>query len=312
MKHFDGNRVITVPELFGYQLLKEASMKKLIIIVLLLVPVMLSAQSHVFINRTDDQTGVFIQQEKVKSDRYTLLLQSPQQVGKSFKIVMADTIMNFDPGKTAPMDGGITNLTNQAVHIIFHRTHLHLPSSDWSSSVCFGLNCFAPFVDSTPPSNAFGLDPSVKGKFTMNFNSQDFTHIDSIVDYIRFTSLSGDPGDTISFILKGIINLPNAVENEQPKMTLSHPKIKAVYPSPLISGSEIKVKVSSPRENSLSYSIYDGIGRVVALGVTRQRLSLGDNTIGINSLDGLTNGSYMLKLSFGDGSSDSYFFQVMK
>ena len=137
-------------------------------------------------------------------------------------------------------------------------------------------------------------------------------HFDSVVDYIRFTALSGDPGDTVSFILKGVINMPEGVSDQQNKSLSSHPKIKAVYPSPLVSGNEIKVKISSPRENSLSYSIYDGIGRVVALGVPRQRLNLGDNTIGINSLEGLTAGSYMLKLSFGDGSSDTYFFQVMR
>lgn len=295
-------------------------MKKLIIIVLLILPAMLSAQERIFINptggqlinRVDGQNGIFIPQEMGKtSDRYTLLIQSPQQVGKSFKIVMRDSVINFTPGTTSAMHGDISNLTKQPVRIIFHRTHLHLLSSDWSSSVCFGINCFAPFVDSIPPSNAYSLDTATQGLFTLNFNSQDSLHIDSVVDYIRFTALSGDPGDTASFILKGIINAPEAV-NDQPVTMLSHPKIKAIYPSPLVSGNQIKVKVSSPRESSLSYSIYDGIGRVVALGVPKQRLNLGDNTIGINSLDGLTAGSYMLKLSFGDGSNDTYFFQVMK
>lgn len=291
-------------------------MKKLLIIILLLVPVLVSAQEHVLINRIDDQTGVLIQKtmgEMEKTgDRYTLLIQSSPQSGKSFNIVMGNTVINFDPGVTTPLSGGISNLTIQPVQIIFHRTHLHLPSSDWTSSVCFGVNCFAPFVDSISPSSAYILDPANHGTFVMNFNSQDVSHVDSIVDYIRFTALSGDPGDTLSFILKAITNQQNLVLDQQPKVFLSHPKIKSVYPSPLVSGNQIKVKVTSPRENSLSYSIYDGIGRTVALGVTKQRLIIGDNTIGINSLDGLTNGSYMLKLSFGDGSSDTYFFQVMK
>ncbi len=291
-------------------------MKKLLIIILLLVPVLVSAQEHVLINRIDDQTGVLIQKamgEMEKTgDRYTLLIQSSPQSGKSFNIVMGNTVINFDPGVTTPLSGGISNLTIQPVQIIFHRTHLHLPSSDWTSSVCFGVNCFAPFVDSISPSSAYILDPANHGTFVMNFNSQDVSHVDSIVDYIRFTALSGDPGDTLSFILKAITNQQNLVLDQQPKVFLSHPKIKSVYPSPLLSGNQINVKVASPRENSLSYSIYDGIGRTVALGVTKQHLIIGDNTIGINSLDGLTNGSYMLKLSFGDGSSDTYFFQVMK
>ena len=40
----------------------------------------------------------------------------------------------------------------------------------------------------------------------MNYYSLDSLHSDSIIDYIRFTALSGDPGDTLSFILKAIIN----------------------------------------------------------------------------------------------------------
>lgn len=280
-------------------------MKKLIVFVLALAPALLNAQTGSrLVNRIDQQ---------INSGGTWHLLRMNPQAAKSFNLTIASTIINFDPGVTAPLEGSITNLTAKSVQIIFHRTHLHLPSQDWSSSVCFGQNCFAAFVDSTPASGAYSLDPGVKGSFTMNFNSQDSLPIDSIVDYIRFTALSGDPGDTLSFILKGVLNPQHSgVQDQKTKSSISNPKIKAIYPSPLVLGDAIKVKITSPREGALSYSIYDGVGRVVALGVTRQHLNLGDNTISIASLDGLANGSYMLKLNFADGSSDTRFFQVMR
>jgi hypothetical protein len=116
---------------------------------------------------------------------------------------------------------------------------------------------------------------------------------------------------TVSLMENADTVLPLA-KTEQSAKSVTGPKISAIYPSPLIQGASIKVKISSPKETTLSYSIYDGIGRVVALGVTRQHINLGTNTITINSLDGLANGSYSLKISFGDGSSDLQMFQVLK
>ena len=111
---------------------------------------------------------------------------------------------------------------------------------------------------------------------------------------------------------KGVLNGQDAVQDNKPKQAVTNPKIVAIYPTPLVQGSSIKVKVSSPRESNLSYSIYDALGRVVALGVTRQHIGIGDNTVSISTLDGLVNGSYLLKLNFGDGSSDTHFFQVLR
>ncbi|MDP4221430.1 MAG: T9SS type A sorting domain-containing protein, partial [Bacteroidota bacterium] len=268
--------------------------------------------SRALINRVDDQTGARIQHTISSSiDRHPLLMQNAPQAAVSFNIVMHKDEISFNPGSVATMTGDITNLTNGTVRIIFNRKHLRIPDG-WTSSVCFGTNCFSPATDSIPPMSAFSLDPGITGSFVLNiYCPAENTNIDSLIDYIRFSALSGDPEDTLSFTLKGILTAPSAVHNAQPKSG-SHPMITSIYPSPLISGDAIKVKVSSPREGNLSYSIYDGVGRVVALGVTKQHINLGDNTISIGSLDGLANGSYLLKLTFADGSSDTHFFQVVK
>jgi hypothetical protein len=241
-----------------------------------------------------------------------VLLNQPLQSKGSFNIAMSDSVVYFDPGALATIHGTISNLTHSQVGIIFHRTHLRLPDSNWTSSVCFGLNCFSSKTDSIPETSAFILDPGLTGDFILNLlDPEEYNGVDSLVDYIRFTAVGSDAGDTLSYVLKAVLRPQSGVQDNQPK-PIGNPKIVTIYPSPLVQGSAIKVKVSSPRESNLSYSIYDGLGRVVALGVTRQHIGLGDNTVSISSLDGLSNGSYMLKFNFGDGSSDTHFFQVLK
>jgi hypothetical protein len=285
-------------------------MKKLLIIILLLVPSILSAQEssaqeRSLINRTDGQTGARIQ-TTTRSDKYPLLQQSVN----SFKITFPKTTIPIDSGKITELIGKIDLLGNDSVQINFHRTHLHLPDG-WTTSICFGSSCYATTTDSLI--GGFTFNKAFNSTFTLDFLCpRGATQIDSIIDYITLNNENGVPGDTVSFILKGIFSPQASVQDAQTKASTSSPKIKAIYPSPLVSGNEIKVKITSPGERSLSYSIYDAVGRIVALGVTRQRLNLGDNTIGIGSLEGLMTGSYMLKLSFGDGSSDTYFFQVMR
>jgi len=134
---------------------------------------------------------------------------------------------------------------------------------------------------------------------------------DTLIDYVKLTALTGDPGDTVSFSVKTVFTPQLSVQTEQ-RQNISGPSITAIYPSPLVQGNSLKVRVFSPRDCSFSYLIYDAISRVVGFGVTRQHINLGDNTIDISSLEGLSNGGYMLKLNFGDGSSDSHFFQVVR
>ncbi len=276
-------------------------MKKLLILALLFAPTFLHAQSTGLINRTDAQMG-----------KLTLIPLSPESAQRSFNIVIQDTVLYFGKQKEVIIAGPIKNLTAGTVEIYFQRTHIRLPEG-WITSVCFGGNCWGDTISSTPPGYPFTLGPGDTSLFNLDlWDIMPYTMDDSVIDYLKFTDIRGTSKDTISFILKAVKLAPLAVQDNKTKSALSNPKITSIYPSPLIQGNSIKVKVSSPKESSLSYSIYDGVGRSVALGVMRQHIGLGDNTISIGSLDGLTNGTYMLKFNFGDGSSSTYFFQVLR
>jgi hypothetical protein len=281
------------------------SMKNLYAFIsLLLIPALSIAQTGRLINRIDKQIASSI-------TRNSVILPTTPEANKSFSISFPSQTITLSNDGVGPISliGTITVNGSAPVNINFHRTHVHLPDG-WLSSVCFGSSCYSTTTDSLPVAYAFA--PNVAGSFTLDFYCpKTATQTDSIVDYIKLDVQDGDPGDTMSFFLTGILTVESAVLDQQNTLPGS-PKITAIYPSPLVQGNAIRVKVTSPRESNLSYSIYDALGRVVALGVTRQRVGLGDNTISIGSLDGLGNGSYLLKFNFGDGSSDSHFFQILR
>ena len=196
-------------------------MKKLLIIIFLLIPLLASAQSGLIEHQFKmDRMHFEIKENKGSFDQHTkpLLIQSASQDSRSFNIAMADTIVrfDFDPNSIFTLTGEITNLTTDPVKIIFNRTHLRLPQ-EWTSSVCFGANCFSPKTDSIQPSNAFNLEPGTKGSFILNIYCPTARR-DSVIDYIRFTSLTGDPGDTQSFVLKGVLGASAAVGKSPSKI----------------------------------------------------------------------------------------------
>jgi hypothetical protein len=126
---------------------------------------------------------------------------------------------------------------------------------------------------------------------------------------VLLTNVSGTLDDTIglwvSAVYRGEASV--ATDNQVKRST-----IRSIYPSPLLSGNSINVSVESLREASYRYSIYDPFGREVAFGTSQRRLFSGTNQFNISSLEGLNSGSYLLKLSFSDGTSDAYPFTVLR
>ena len=289
-------------------------MKKFIVLLLVLSPICGFAQTAPYIdspiNRIDNQNGNIIYWNAEFEGTTPLLHQPTPQSESSFSITMTDgNTLSFKSGTLGVLMGTIHNLTLAPVRIKFIRSHLRL-SPFWTSSICFGANCYAPKTDSIDDDAAYEVPPNGDpGEFRLNIECPAKAS-DSSIDYIRFIAVGTT--DTMTLILIAKATPQAGVNDLQPKQLGANPKITSIYPSPLVQGSSIKVKVTSPRESSISYSIFDNVGREVGLGATRQHIGLGDNTIEIRSLDGLANGSYMLKLKFSDGSSDTHFFQVLK
>lgn len=262
----------------------------------LFIAVQASAQQsdHVLINRQDAQGAAV---------NHTPLAADDQ---KSFWVELESNRVFLNGLPDVTLEGIVHSRVGAGLKMNFHRTHLRMPMG-WSTSVCFGATCYAPKTDSLPDEFAYEMDDSTTA-FILHFGVPPGNWHDSAVDYIKFVALTGNDADTISLIFVGS-TVALGVEQGQAIQPVSS-KILSLYPSPLIDGNSIRVKVSSPKEQSFTYTITDELGRGVAFGTTHQRLLQGDNTCSIGELAGLSNGTYLLKFSFGDGSIDTRTFQI--
>ena len=263
------------------------------------------------INRIDAQTGAS-QQPTVRISN----AQGVQSSNATFSIQFDSKHIKITPGTTVEIDGHITNLTQFSVPLQFFRSHLRLPNT-WTASICFGATCYSPAKDSfsvesdDPP--YYALPAGQTGaEFRWNlYCPASYKGTDSLIDYIRFVAYGSDASDTVSTLLTGYSDMPSGVYDVSP--AASAQRITSVFPSPLLNGNAIRLRVSVPHEMGFNYSISDELGRQVAFGTSRVHLHAGtDNICEVDELNGFTNGNYTIKFSFSDGSVDSRMFQIMR
>ncbi|HET9135331.1 MAG TPA: hypothetical protein VFO76_01740 [Candidatus Kapabacteria bacterium] len=261
----------------------------------LFITVQASAQQyqHALINREDSQSAS-VNNTPLTSDEKTIYVEFDKT-----RILIPESL---DP----TLEGVIHSRIGPGLKINFHRQHLRLPMG-WSTSICFGETCYSPSRDSLSDDSPYEMTDSTAA-FTLHFTVPDGNWHDSAVDYVKFVAMSGNDADTVGVILVGYRGILGVEQGQATSQVQS--KILSLYPSPLIDGNSIRVKVSSPKVQSFSYSISDELGRSVAFGTTHQQLIQGDNTCSIGELAGLSNGTYLLKFTFGDGSVDTRTFQI--
>jgi len=225
----------------------------------------------------------------------------------SIEIETQDTV--FNGGAVCNMKAHLTNNTDSTLHLVFHRWQT-LPNSSWFSSVCFGDACYISFVDSLPwgSNDHYDFLPFTECEFKLAIYAPADAR-DSMDAYIRIQAINTKADDTVGFFLAARAEPLSSVGNQN---TQSSFKIQSIYPSPLVSGSSIKVKLTAPESAGYSYTIFDNLGREVAFGSTRHQLMIGENTVEISSLDGLLTGSYLLRIKFNGGGSDAIPFQVIR
>lgn len=236
----------------------------------------------------------------------------PQSTASSFDIRFDSIETPLEKGNSVALTGHMTNLLIAPVDIKFYRYHVHIPAT-WTSSICFGDNCYAPRTDSfATTTQPYSLPPGgTGGEFRLSmYCPANYTMSDSIVDYVKFVAVGGDDGDTIGVLLRGYL-LIDGVE-QSGAASVGGPRITSLFPSPLLSGNSIRLNINVPREMGFNYAIFDEMGRKVAFGTSRQHLLAGDNICEIGELNGYANGNYTVKFNFADGSSASRMFQIMR
>lgn len=249
-------------------------------------------------------------------DKYTPVLldkernlQTPAQDLGSFSIHFDSQDTVFTGGAVCNMSAHLSNNTDSVLHLVFHRWQT-LPNDTWFSSVCFGDACYLAKVDSLPWGfiEYYEFPPFTETLFKLALYAPADAN-DSMNAYIRIQAINTKPDDTVGFTLRAKAVPQSSVGESNAKTNF---KIQSVYPSPLVSGSSLKVKLTAPDNAGYSYTIFDNLGREVAFGSTRHQLMIGENTVEISSLDGLVTGSYLLRIKFNGGGSDAIPFQVIR
>lgn len=236
-------------------------------------------------------------------------LQTPTGLTGAYSITFNEQNIEFTSGTSGNIKGHLVNHTDSTLRLVFHRWQ-SLPNDEWNSSVCFGDACYIYFVDSLPWGNIeyYEFPAKAEAEFKLTVYAPDGAN-DSMTAYIQIQAINTTSDDSIGFFL-GAKAIP--LESVGTSQIRPNFKIQSIYPSPLVSGSSIKVKLTSPQSAGYSYAIFDNLGREVAFGSTRHQLMIGENTVEISSLDGLLTGSYLLRIKFNGGGSDAIPFQVIR
>jgi hypothetical protein len=236
-------------------------------------------------------------------------LQTPANHDESFSIHFPSQVIEFKSGTIGNIKAHLVNNTDDTLHLVFRRWQ-SLPNESWNSSVCFGDLCYIYLVDSLPWSTIpyYEFLPHAEAEFKLAVYAPKGAD-DSMGAYIRIQALNTPDQDTVGFFVAAKATPQSSVGQSDTKLNF---KIQSIYPSPLVSGSALKVKLTAPENAGYSYTVFDNLGREVAFGSTRQQLLIGDNTVEISSLEGLVTGSYLLRIKFNGGGSDAIPFQVIR
>jgi hypothetical protein len=289
----------------------KVRMKTFVTFIVLLCSVS-SGLAQQLINRQDRQVG-----DPTAHIEHNINFSQSSKLGvpfsaqdKTFEITLEQPNIELGLKDYGTIAGHIKNLTLDPVKLIFKRVQSRETnfSKGWTTSVCFGDLCYPATVDSLTPEQAYTLPAGGEAELKLNITTPP-DHDDSILVHVLVVAVGSLDDDTVGLWMSAVAKGKGSVDYNN---GIKRSRIHAIFPSPLVSGSFINVNVKSVGDLAYKYSIYEPFGREVAYGSSQRKLILGDNMLGIGSLEGLGSGSYLLKVNFSDGSNDAYPFTVIR
>ncbi len=122
----------------------------------------------------------------------TISLVSGLTAGNLF-IETADTVAQATPGESVVFDGYVHNLSNSVMIVQLTRTVNDIPEN-WTTTLCFGANCFPPHVSAPDP---VAIDPGDSLFFDIVFNTDSIPGTGKAV--LKFKDLLTGIADSVSF-----------------------------------------------------------------------------------------------------------------
>ena len=170
-----------------------------------------------------------------------------------FELSLHDTMVYGDPDPIQSMiaDGYIRNISASNLHIKMIRLQNNLPNSSWFSSLCLGLTCGAPLVDSISTTDPIAPGDSIF--FDINFIPDTIPGTATVL--VKFATIDDAQNETQLFTASTISNSIDA-QNHQLAVKL---QLFNNYPNPFNNRTVIGDYL--PLSDRVELQIFDLLGR---------------------------------------------------
>lgn len=193
-----------------------------------------------------------------------ILLLPAFAFGQSFTF-HSDTL-NFhgQPGATFDQYVDIHNTSNQTLNLSIIRTRNLLPDTLWASSICAGVLCYPPEVDTLDYSTAPGGGPLLPDS-TIDFHLQVFTNpnVPGTAEVTIKVENQANPSDTAALTFT-FSTMPTGIQQKKLPITGTF-QLFPNYPNPFNPETTIPFEIGGFQPVPATLSVYNVLGQQVAM-----------------------------------------------
>jgi hypothetical protein len=208
---------------------------------------------------------------------------------QDLEIFVHRTFIDSTVGSEMVFDFEIINISSAEQTIFEVRTLNDLPS-EWTSSLCFGINCFSPFLDSVATTTDFGNTPPLNPGDTLKtslhvtaVNNEGTANVQIQVGTFRNPTVR----TTLDFTAT---TLPNSVDDNN--SLLKEYYLGQNYPNPF--NPTTKINFGLKKAGNVEITLYNILGNKVATMLSDFK-SAGNHTISFDGAN-LSSGAYLYKI----------------
>lgn len=225
---------------------------------------------------------------------------------QTFSFAPHDTVMIFAPLSDIAFKAPIVNISSSPVSVFVVRIGNNIPGN-WYSSLCFGQNCFAFFIDSVASTTDFGEQPIPPGD-TLDFSLHIFS--DSIKGNASVTLMVGNLNNPNEFVTQtfSVKEQPTGVDERN--LSVNEFQLYQNYPNPFNPSTVISYQLSA--SGNVVLKLFDVLGNEVATLIDNEwkevgyhNYQLSPDASGFNYQ--LPSGVYFYQLQSGEFSATKKF-----
>jgi hypothetical protein len=225
-----------------------------------------------------------------------ILLFTGRAAAQEIVLIVHDSIKYGILANDIILDFEVINVSPDTQIVFEVRTINDLPEG-WQSSLCFGLNCFAPHLDSIATLPEFTSEPVPPGDTlitSLHVYPDSFNHGTAYVQ-IEFGTFSNPTNRITQNFIASTVPVSVDDENISPLKF----RLQQNFPNPFNPSSIIRYMIE--KESEVTLKIYDMLGKEVALLVREVKPpGVYEIEFDAGTVNGLTSGIYFYTLTAGD------------